>query len=391
MNILFLTREYKNEKLPKVGGTGVFYAQLAKELVKRGHNVQVFGVNKANATFDDEGVKVHFMNSLFKRNPIVNLLRSVTGKAKFLEGLHFKIHEYEKKDIAKKLYQFIEKNNLTIDIIETHDFEGLSLYLDNSIKYAVRCHGSYSVLANYFGYKKAKGRMHCERKAITKAENIISISKFNEFANRELFGDLKFNLIYNGTNTDVFKNTNEEVIRNSIFYFGNVTMEKGADVAIHSFVKINKEKPETTLHFVGGESDYKKTIQEIATKNKLTAKVHFHGYQTSSSIIPLLSKAHVVMLPSKGENFSLGILEMMSLNKPIICADIPAFKEVIQDNFNGLIASTEDDFAKKILMLLDRDDLALHLGTNARNTVVEDFSFQTMIQKTEAYYSEILK
>ena len=89
MNILILTREYKHPLLPPCGGTGNFNALLAKELVKRGHKVQVFGVLKTNIDFEDEGVQVHYIKSLFKRNVFLNFLRSITQKIPFLMQYHF--------------------------------------------------------------------------------------------------------------------------------------------------------------------------------------------------------------------------------------------------------------------------------------------------------------
>ena len=90
----------------------------------------------------------------------------------WLEKLHFYIHELEKKDIAKQLQKHIKTNNLKIDIIEAHDFDGISLYINNKIPYTIRCHGSWSLLEKYFGYKAEKGRVYCEKKALKKGKNI---------------------------------------------------------------------------------------------------------------------------------------------------------------------------------------------------------------------------
>ncbi|UFH34143.1 glycosyltransferase family 4 protein [Flavobacterium acetivorans] len=391
MNILILTREYKHEMLPTCGGTGTFNATLAKELVKRGHNVYLFGISKTKIEFEDQGVKVKFEKNLFKRNHFINLARSISGKIRFLEKVHFYIHELEKKEIAKKLHQYINKNNLSIDIIETHDFEGVSLYLNDNIPYVIRCHGSYSVLGKYFGYKVEKGRLHCEKEAFKKAKNIISISKFSEKVNYELFGITKFKLIYNGIDTSLFKNdAKSDIIPKSIFYFGNTSVEKGADVAIRSFLEINKSNPETSLHFLGKKTAYKNEILKIISDNNITNKVHFYGIQQTEKVIEILSKANTVIFPSKGENFSLALLEAMSLSKTIICSDLDAYKEVVENDCNGYIAQTEKDFVEKIKFNFTHPNKALEIGTKARKTIIDNFSIEKMINETLDYYEVVI-
>jgi glycosyltransferase involved in cell wall biosynthesis len=390
MNILILTREYKHQLLPVCGGTGTFNATLAKELVKKGHTVHLFGVSKTDIEFEDHGVKVKFEKNLFKKNYFYNLLRSISGKISCLEKLHYYIHRLEKKEIAKKLYNYIHKNNLSIDIIETHDFEGVSLYLKDSIPYVVRCHGSYSILGNYFGYKVEKGRLHCEQEAFKKAKNIIAISEFSNKANTELFGTMNHKLIYNGVDTDQFEiNKQTKIIQKSIFYFGNTSMEKGADVAISIFVKILETEPEASLHYLGKETTYKKDILKIINQHNLEEKVCFYGIQQPKEVLEILSKAHVVIFPSKGENFSLAILETMSLAKPIVCSNIDSFKEVIQDKHNGYICKTESEYINTILTLINNSNLSTLVGKNARATVEKDFSLKKMINETEKYYLQI--
>lgn len=387
MNILILTREYKHEMLPTCGGTGTFNATLAKELVKRGHNVYLFGISKTKIEFEDQGVKVKFDKNLFKRNLFINLARSISGKISGLEKFHYYIHRLEKKQIAEKLYDYIHKNKLSIDIIETHDFEGISLYLNDSIPYVIRCHGSYSVLGKYFGYKVDKGRLHCEKEAFKKAKNIISISKFSEKVNHELFGIEKFKLIYNGIDTQLFQTSQKTtVIPKSIFFFGNTSIEKGADIALNTFIALQKKQPDASLHLLGKETDYKSELQKIIGKEQLESKVHFYGIQSSQKVRELISQANVVIFPSRGENFSLALLEAMSLQKMIVAANLDAYKEVITNIENAYIAMNTNDYVEKIQSFFDNPNMGTIMGQNARKVVSQNFSLTKMIEETENYY-----
>lgn len=392
MTILILTREYKHPLLPPCGGTGNFDTLLAKELVKQGHKVYVFGVNKTNIDFDDEGVQVHYSKSLFKRNFAYNLLRSVTQKIPALLPYHFKLHEKEKQDISQRLFAYIQKNNLAIDIIECHDFEGLSLFLGKKIPYVVRCHGSFSVLEKYFGYKVESGRKHCEREAFKKAENVIAVSRFSEQANRELFGVSKFKLIYNGINIHEFQqDTAVATIPFSIFYIGNISVEKGADTAFRVFTRLAEKFPSATLHYIGRETPYKAILEKDIQSQSLTDKVSFHGYQSKENIIRLLSSANVILFPSKGENFSLALLEAMALSKPVVTSGLDSFKEIITSGENGYICENDSDFITAVSAIFNDKIRADTMAQKARKTITDGFSIEKMMTETLDYYRTVIR
>ena len=384
MHILFLTREYKHPDLPACGGTGVFYANLAHKLIKKGHVVTVFGVSKKEISLNDNGVNIYFIKDVFKRNKLLNITRSITKKISFISSSHLKIFEYEKKEIANKLKDYISSQNILVDIIETHDFDGLSLYLDNTIPYAIRCHGSWTILEKYFGYTKVQiGRKHCEKKAIEKAENIITISKFSKKANEELFNIKNTKLIYNGINTSEFQgDLSIPTIPYSIFFIGNISIEKGADVAFSVFCKIEKVFPQAKLHFIGREGVLKEEFVKGMNLLNLNSKVFFHGYLSKEEIINKLNKTDVVLFPSKGENFSLGILEAMALKKIVISSDIDAFNEVIIHEENGFIANKEEDYFDIISRIFNNTYNLQTISKNAGETIINKFGINKMINET---------
>lgn len=391
MNILILTREYKHINLPSCGGTGSFYYTLAHKLKQEGHNVIVFGINRTDFFFNDKGVEIVYNKSLFTKNLIINLIRSITKKFIFLHKYHNKIHELEKKDIAKMLYAYINKNNLKIDIIETHDFEGISLMLNNSIPYVIRTHGSYNVLEKYFGYKNVEiGRMHCEKLAIAKAQNIICVSNFSKKANQTIFNIKNPKIIYNGINVDLFKpNSSLKIIDKSIFFIGNLSLDKGIDIVFETFKKIIINNPDASLHLIGRCQNF----DELIIKNDLTdlaSKIINYGYLTQEKTIEELNKANVVVFPSKGENFSLAILETMALEKIVITSEIDAFKEVIIHSENGFIAKKNEDYVSIINKLFNYQKNFESIKKSARKTIIEKFSLQKMYDETINYYEKII-
>ncbi|MCT2562312.1 glycosyltransferase family 4 protein [Chryseobacterium herbae] len=390
-NVLIVTREYQSSRTPKVGGTGVFYKNLCAELVKRGISVHVFLISKYAFDMEEEGVKIHSVKDIFKANPLLELVRSFTGKIKALEQIHFKTYLSEKKIIADKIGTWIKKNNLHFDIAETHDFDGLALSIPEELPYVIRCHGSWSVLEKYFGYKKVhKGRIFCEKAAFKKSKNIITISKYNETINKSLFDIKNPKLIYNGIDEKFYKpEENADIIPKSVFYLGNVSFEKGAETLITAFVELKKNYPQASLHFIGNPNHYPVYITENIHDPEIQKSVHFYGNKPAAEIVQLISNAEVVCFPSKGENFSLSLLEVMAMQKPVVCSSIDSFKEIIQEPVNGLIAE-EGTFHEKISLIFEDDDLRNRISLNARKLIESKFGIDTMVDETIRYYHEII-
>lgn len=390
-SILIVTREYKCSQGPKVGGTGVFYKNLSAELVKRGISVHVFLISKYAFTAEEDGVKITSIKDIFKANPVLELTRSFTGKIKALEQIHFSTYISEKKKISNTISAWIEKNNLHFDIAETHDFDGLALAIPEHIPYVIRCHGSWSVLEKYFGYKKVhKGRIFCEQQAFKKSKNIITISKYNETINKSLFAIKDPKLIYNGIDEKFYKPLhNAEIIPQSVFYLGNVSFEKGADTLINAFIKLKQNYPQSSLHFIGNPNHYPAYVSENIQDPETRTSIHFHGNKSGSEVVQLISQAEVVCFPSKGENFSLSLLEVMAMQKPVICSAIDSFKEIIEEPVNGLIAA-EENFHEKIGLIFEDGDLKDRLALNARKLIEVKFGIDKMVDETLRYYQEIL-
>lgn len=389
--VLIVSREYKSSRTPKVGGTGIFYKNLCTELVKRGITVHVFLISKYAFDIEEDGVHIHSIKDIFKANPLLELIRSFTGKVKAFEQIHFRTYLSEKKIISEKISSWIKKNDLHFDIAETHDFDGLALSIPKELHYVIRCHGSWSVLEKYFGYKKVhKGRIFCEKAAFKTSQNIITISQYNEMINKSLFAIKNPTLIYNGIDEKFYKpEENTEIISKSVFFLGNVSFEKGAETLINAFIQLKKMHSGASLHFIGNPNHYPAYINENIQDRDIRNSIHFHGNKSGTEIVQLISKAEVVCFPSKGENFSLSLLEVMAMQKPVVCSAIDSFKEIIQEPVNGLIAD-EDNFHEKINLIFEDKDLRNRIALNARKLIESKFGIDKMVDETLRYYQGII-
>jgi glycosyltransferase involved in cell wall biosynthesis len=389
-HILIFTKEYHHPRISATGGTGVFYRNLAEKLVERGYQVSVFGSHKEPVSFVENGIRFRFVKDYFKKYPFTELLRSISGKHSAFTRFHNKCYKDEKKYLAHQLKNFLHEDNLAPDIIETHDWDGISLFLDDlKIPYVVRFHGSWTVLQKFFGYRVGHGRTSCEQAALPKSKNNIVISEFSRKINEELFQISDARLIYNGINTVFWApQLNEHILPGSVFYLGEVKEKKGAFTAVKAFITLKQLCPQATLHFIGNAGNLENPLREIAGP-AFAKDLIFYGRRRATDIKQLISRAEILFFPSQGENFSLSLLEAMAMGKAVICSEIPAFEEVIVDGKNGMLATTADDFSVKAALLLSRPDLRTEMANNARKTVTRRFNIDHMVDETVHYYQEI--
>lgn len=79
------------------------------------------------------------------------------------------------------------------------------------------------------------------------------------------------------------------------------------------------------------------------------------------------------ILPSLREGQGLVAYEALLANLPVIASDLPALKEIIKDEVNGLLFTTgsAEDLARAVNRLINEPDLLPKLKDGAKNTIVE--------------------
>jgi glycosyltransferase involved in cell wall biosynthesis len=101
----------------------------------------------------------------------------------------------------------------------------------------------------------------------------------------------------------------------------------------------------------------------------------------------------VFAFASKSEGFGIVVLEAMEAGKPSVVTDIPPLNSIIVPGISGLVATPDDpaSFAAAIVSLF-REPRTLHtMGDEARRRVEAAFSPAAMVDKTVAYYGEVMR
>jgi glycosyltransferase involved in cell wall biosynthesis len=107
----------------------------------------------------------------------------------------------------------------------------------------------------------------------------------------------------------------------------------------------------------------------------------------------LYCSSHLLPGPEKGplkEGMPLALLEAMSCGKAVVGSDISGINDIITHMENGLLVPPRDPeaIANAILTLLADKKLRTRLGQNARQRMVNRYSWNLISDKIEKVYAE---
>ena len=98
----------------------------------------------------------------------------------------------------------------------------------------------------------------------------------------------------------------------------------------------------------------------------------------------LYERADLVLNCSHSESMPNSLMEAMAIGRPVLAADIPGNRSLIQNGINGLLYNGEEDFLNQVMRIRGNEILREKLGRNAKEYIRTKFSPQ---QETESYMS----
>lgn len=226
---------------------------------------------------------------------------------------------------------------------------------------------------------------------------LVNSEKVKEvLTQRERIESEKIKVIPNGVDTKIFKKkaknfelkrqlgfNNEDYI---ISVIGRFELYKGQEYFLSAFKKVLEQKPNvSTKTLLVGEGRFKNKIQDIVRKLGMMEKVILTGAR--SDVAELLSITDLFVLPSTEEGMSNALLEAMSCKVPVIATQVGGTSEVIGDGVNGFLVPPADTnlMAEHIMDFLDNKKYLSNVTDSARQTIVENYTVESMMQKLTSY------
>jgi len=121
-------------------------------------------------------------------------------------------------------------------------------------------------------------------------------------------------------------------------------------------------------------------LRVIGTPNYQIEGVEFETIMwRSETEVEDLSAADIGIMPLPDDNWARGkcgakALQFMAMGIPTVCSPVGVNTDIIQDNENGLIANSEDEWIEKLSLLIRSRELRARLGKAGRQTIEQRFS-----------------
>lgn len=381
MKIAFLTPEYPHSRTGNSGGLGTSIKNLAIALLDHGISVRVLVYGqKEDALFEDNGI-------------IIQQIKNIKFK-----GLSWLLTRKKIEKIINQLYI-----NQEIDLVEAPDWTGITSFIRPvNCPVVIRLHGSDTYFCHLDNRKvKWLNKFH-EKRALQKADSLLSVSQFTADKTNEVFGlNKKFIIIPNLIDSDLFKGNNQEVFsEKSILYFGSLIRKKGLLELPLIFNKVIEKNPDAKLILVGkdvpdiisGNSSTWQMMQDLFSDHAIK-NVEYIQSVPYTEIKEKIQKATVCVFPSFAEAFPVSWLEAMAMEKPIVASNIGWASEMIDEGKNGFLVHpmNHDTFSKRICSFLENRELCLKTGIAARKKVKDFFDIKVLAQQNIEFYKSVIK
>lgn len=198
----------------------------------------------------------------------------------------------------------------------------------------------------------------------------------------------------NGVNTERF-HPNGRVPPGSrsgplrFLFVGRLDEQKGVPVLFEALARIGKSSDWTlTLHGAGPEE---KALRRLAGERGLNERIEFAGF--TDDMPAVYRNADLLVLPSLHEGMPNVVLEAMSSGLPVLATDIGGSRELLSDwASNWLVPAGNIERLCEALQraLYERSPL-IELGMRGRREVEENFSYDSIAQRTLEDYEQLLR
>ncbi len=341
------------------GGMSVYIRELARELGKQGHSVDVY-----TRVHDPRDRQIY---ALGQNARLIHL------RAGEVEEIHkLAVYSYL-PDFACNLENFRKHNGLQYDLVFSHYW--LSAWVGEYLQQwwrvpHITMFHTLGAVKNTIGIGEDEPELRIETERDL-AQNCHHIIASTEKEKEELvlhYGSSpeRIGVVPCGVNLELFQPVNKEIARQQlgfvddkvILFVGRIEPLKGIDQLIKAMPYL-QDTQGVRLVIIGGDenSQYElERLQGLSRNLHVQDSVTFLGLIKHEQLPYFYSAADVCVVPSYYESFGLVALESLACGTPVVATDVGDLKSIIRQGKTGyvVIDNTPHHLADKIALLLSR-------------------------------------
>ena len=355
------------------GGVTAHVTQLARELGRSGHEVQVLAPHSPSRESQDADLHV----------PLGRSVPLPSGGSIARVSLSWWLYPKVRALLRKEQFDVIHLHEpmapiLPLCVLEFSDSVNVGTF-----------HASYARQHLYRIthpiIKRWQQRLH---------GNIAVSPAARRYVNNAFPGD--YEIIPNGIDfkhfsTNVAPMPQYQDGKINILFVGRLEKRKGLRYLLEAYGKLKWDLPNIRLIVVGPGNPDKESYRVMSSQN--LQDVEFVGLVSYDDLPRYYASADIFCSPATGaESFGIVLLEAMSAGKPVVASDIEGFRGVMTHGEQGLLVPKKDSNAlAEALGMLARDpELGRKLGGNG-NRLAKEYRWEVVAGRVEAYYNTCLK
>lgn len=313
MRILILNwRDLKN---PAAGGAEILTHELARGWVRAGHQVTIF--------------TSIFTNS--KPTEIIDRVKIVR------RGRWWTVHFWA---LVYYLFDLHQKVDVVVD--EVHWFPFFSVVYAQRKTILLVCEVASPLFKQLFPYwigllgrliEELYFKLYCHRIPV------LTISKSTKLAlMKHGFQGASITVLPMGITRPLVIKQKKRELRPTLVFLGRMHKLKGVEDFLEIVRLVKLQLSECQAWMIGsGEPAYLEFLKERARQMLLKTTVKFYGFTSDQQKFTLLSRAHLLIVPSCQEGWGLVVAEANFVGTPVVAYNVLGLHEVVKSGVNGLL------------------------------------------------------
>lgn len=355
------------------GGVTIHVSQLARELERSGHEVQVLAPHSPSRECQDGDLLVPLGRSV--------PLPSNGSIARVSLSLW----------LARRIRALLQREQY--DIIHLH--EPMAPILPLTVL-------EYSNTVNVGTFHACRNRQHLykmSRPVIkrwrSRLHGSIAVSPAAmRYVSKTFPGE--YEIIPNGIDVDHFSQRavpwpQYQDGKTNLIFVGRLEKRKGLRYLLEAYGKLKWDMPDLRLIVVGPGTPDKDSYHVLSSQN--LQDVEFVGRVPYEDLPRYYASADIFCSPATGgESFGIVLLEAMAAGRPIVASDIEGYRGVLQHGIQGRLFQNKnvESLASELQNLILDPDLRREMGHQGRTTAPQ-YRWQVVARSVEQYYESCIQ
>ena len=390
----------------ETGGMNVYVRDLSRELIRRGHRVDVY-------TRSQDPTVPYISHALGRGGRVIHVPAGPE-------------QPYPKHQVYDHLPEFVEgvlaqaeRDGIAYDLVHSHYW--LSGWVARELRERwgtpiVHMFHTLGKMKNQVaqtpGAQEPPRRIQVEEEIVRFADRVIAATPVEEEQLVGLYGadPARIRVIPPGVDLERFHpippaRAKEKVGLGPncrvILFVGRIEPLKGIDTLLWAISLVRRKRPDLVcgmcVPIIGGnpyrieDNDEMVRLQALRKALEIEEVVTFLGAQDQDVLQYYYAAAEMVVMPSDYESFGMVALEAMACGTPVIASDVGGLSHLVRHGRTGYRVPARDPgaLAEKIIRLLTDEGLRRRMGQRAA-CWAEGYAWPLVADRIEAVYDELV-